>query len=342
MGMDRLDLSQVNWDMVLPRIGIGTEYLSSKHGPCPMCGGKDRFRFANRKGDGTWFCSACPPNAGKNVASGNGIGLVARYRGVSFGEAAAIIRNEGLGLPPPPVRVYAQKVPPQKVRESLSRTWNEALPIVVGDPVWTYLNKRVPRLRCVPVQSVLRYHPGLPYYEHVGKKPDGTPLYKKRGVWPVMLAKLSSSDGTKALTLHRTYLSMDGHKAPFEKVKKLSCELGEKGGSIRLRTPVGRVIGYTEGIETALGVDVLIKGAFPVWASYSSGLLAQVVPPPGVEIVHLYVDHDHEKNGYRAGMGAGIKAKKRLEQMGYQVYIHLPPNEGMDWLDVLVTVNEQS
>ena len=28
-------------------------------GTCPMCGGKDRFRFDDKGGRGTWICSQC-------------------------------------------------------------------------------------------------------------------------------------------------------------------------------------------------------------------------------------------------------------------------------------------
>lgn len=37
---------------------------SKNHGPCPVCGGKDRFRFDDKQGRGTWFCSQCEPQSG--------------------------------------------------------------------------------------------------------------------------------------------------------------------------------------------------------------------------------------------------------------------------------------
>jgi len=45
------------------------------HGPCPVCGGKDRFRFDDKDGRGTWFCSQCDPQ------SGGGLLLLSRYLG---------------------------------------------------------------------------------------------------------------------------------------------------------------------------------------------------------------------------------------------------------------------
>ena len=36
------------WQGILPAIGVSSQYLTGKHGPCPMCGGKDRFRWTTK------------------------------------------------------------------------------------------------------------------------------------------------------------------------------------------------------------------------------------------------------------------------------------------------------
>ena len=46
-----------NWRHVLSNLGIHDRYLDGKHHPCPGCGGKDRFRFDDKDGCGTWICS---------------------------------------------------------------------------------------------------------------------------------------------------------------------------------------------------------------------------------------------------------------------------------------------
>ena len=33
------------WKSILPAFGVTPQQLTGKHGPCPLCGGKDRFRF---------------------------------------------------------------------------------------------------------------------------------------------------------------------------------------------------------------------------------------------------------------------------------------------------------
>ena len=70
MTATRLDASVVRnqasgkWREVLTRLGMDLPPTAKQHGPCPTCGGKDRFRFDDRDGRGTWFCNQCEPQAG--------------------------------------------------------------------------------------------------------------------------------------------------------------------------------------------------------------------------------------------------------------------------------------
>jgi len=60
------------WPDLLTAVGIDTPF-SGKHGPCPACGGKDRFRFDNKGGRGTWICNQC--------GAGDGLDLVGKVTG---------------------------------------------------------------------------------------------------------------------------------------------------------------------------------------------------------------------------------------------------------------------
>jgi putative DNA primase/helicase len=63
------------WRSILPALGIGARYLDGKNGPCPICGGRDRWRFDDKRGDGTWICTHC--------GAGQGIRLAMMFTGVS-------------------------------------------------------------------------------------------------------------------------------------------------------------------------------------------------------------------------------------------------------------------
>mgnify|MGYP003642882904 CR=1 FL=1 len=69
------------WQTVLNNYGCELP-AGRKHGACPVCGGKDRFRFDDKNGRGTWFCSQCEPN------SGGGLLLLSRYIGKSVMDTA--------------------------------------------------------------------------------------------------------------------------------------------------------------------------------------------------------------------------------------------------------------
>ena len=44
---------------ILPAAGIAFRGNPNSHQPCPACGGKDRFRFDDQQGKGTFICSNC-------------------------------------------------------------------------------------------------------------------------------------------------------------------------------------------------------------------------------------------------------------------------------------------
>ena len=77
-------------------------YVTQEAGPCPTCGGKDRFRFDDEDGRGTWFCNQCTPQAG------DGFALVQNVRGCDFPEAMRLVAN-ALGAHP------SQEETPRKI-----------------------------------------------------------------------------------------------------------------------------------------------------------------------------------------------------------------------------------
>ncbi len=82
--------AQGQWGSIFPALGI-TVPARGKHGPCPACGGKDRFRVDDKEGRGTWFCNQCDPHAG------DGIDLVSNVTREGAKEAAALVAQV-LGL----------------------------------------------------------------------------------------------------------------------------------------------------------------------------------------------------------------------------------------------------
>lgn len=74
--------NRYRWPSVLSALNIPVP-PNGKHGPCPACGGKDRFRFDDKEGRGTWFCNRC--------GHGDGLDLIALVRQSNLSDAATWI-----------------------------------------------------------------------------------------------------------------------------------------------------------------------------------------------------------------------------------------------------------
>lgn len=303
---DRLDVRQIaqgRWRSILTALGMDKRALSGKHGPCPMCGGKDRFRFDNKEGRGTYFCSGC--------GAGDGVQLAMGTTGLSFLDVAReVVRIAGTVRPSPtrPERTDDDKL------SALRRVFRGSRPIERGDEACRYLAGRGLRLHDLP--ESIRTHPGMPYLD------SGAVL----GTFPVMLAIVTDATG-RAVSMHRTYLQ-DAQKAPVPAPKKLMQGLPLSGAAIRL-TPVSRVLGIAEGIETALAASELFE--VPVWSCISTTGIESFEPPECVEHVIVFADNDANF----AGQAAAYRAAHRLALKGYEVEVCIPPSAG-DWLDRLV------
>jgi putative DNA primase/helicase len=117
------------WHGILPQLGISPKLLQNKHGPCPMCGGRDRFRFDDKEGKGTWICNRC--------GSGDGAELVKRVKGIGFKEAARMVEAVAGTVANRP-----SPLPNTVDMAKLNRVWDEAEPIGLNDDVGQYLYKR--------------------------------------------------------------------------------------------------------------------------------------------------------------------------------------------------------
>jgi hypothetical protein len=78
----RAAAKRYGWPALLMRFGIDPGFLKNVHGPCPGCGGKDRFRFDDNEGEGTFICS----QGGGDVLSGDGITLLMHAKRWEFAQ----------------------------------------------------------------------------------------------------------------------------------------------------------------------------------------------------------------------------------------------------------------
>lgn len=102
--MSITDLTNGRWpDLLAHFCGLTPEQLSDKHQPCPLCGGKDRYRFDDQAGTGSWYCNKC---GGKDQTGGggNGMDLLMRHQNWSYAEACQRIEQHLTVVPDPPTK----------------------------------------------------------------------------------------------------------------------------------------------------------------------------------------------------------------------------------------------
>lgn len=76
-----LDQCRGQWPQILARYGVQLP-PRGKHGPCPITGGKDRFRFSDKDGKGMYYCEHLEP------VSGGGLRLLSLYLNKSIVDTA--------------------------------------------------------------------------------------------------------------------------------------------------------------------------------------------------------------------------------------------------------------
>jgi putative DNA primase/helicase len=290
------------WQAILPALGIDKRYLVNRHGPCPMCDGKDRFRFDDKDGRGTWFCNQC--------GAGDGVDLVMRANNLDFKRAAREIEKH---VGTAPVIAIRQGRPPEKVKAQMTEIWRSSTPMVGAAARW-WMN----RVGRVPDSPDLREVYELPLFD------EG----RNAGVFPAMVARVRDHEG-RWVNLHRTYLDRFGNKAPVGDCRRVMDLQLPPGAAVRL-APVGVCLGIAEGIETAEAASIIHN--VPVWAALTAQNLERWRPPAGVGMVRIFGDNDKSATGQAASWALA----KRLRREGYVVTVDLPETEGDDWNDVLL------
>ena len=309
MQPDIKDRAVGRWRGILAGLGMDAKGLSGRHGPCPICGGKDRFRFDDKEGRGTFFCSQC--------GSGNGVDLVMRWKNVIFIEAKKMIEGQ---IGTAPVVVPAAARDDGIAREQMAALWTRARPLDGLDIASRYLSSRGLSLPSWP--PVLRWVAELKHLDD-----DRAPTFH-----PAMLAKFVASDDKSAI-LHRTWLAEPGVKAPVDKPRKMMPGKIPDGGALRL-FPAGETLGIAEGIETALSAHVFWQ--IPVWAALTAGALMKWKAPKVVKNIIIFGDADASFTGQAAAYALAHRLKTEGFQVEVRFTIFYDTGQQEDWSDCLM------
>jgi putative DNA primase/helicase len=301
------------WREILPALGIGDVFLTGRNCPCPICGGRDRFRFIDRMGqdgDGMWVCNQCQPKPRP------AIDLAIAFTGKPFLEAARAI-DDILGdrqvIPQAPTSIRPTNE--QSVTSYFYRkVWRRGVRIRRDDVVDLYLRHR---------------GVGMDLYPPCLRACELDWVEDKNGVQvrhPAMFAAVTNPGG-KHVATHRTFLAPDGQgKANLDPPRKVTGKYG-RGPTIRLM-PTAPLMGIAEGIETALAAARLFR--IPVWSVLCANGIESFEPPPECQHLIVFADHDQHGVGQRA-------AETLCAKLQFPTEIKMPDQPGTDWNDVLLS-----
>lgn len=328
-------------------------------GPCPVCGGHDRFSI--NKDMGIFNCRTC--------GGGDVIRLVELVQGCNFkealqwlcGDAAVVIspeeavrREDRFKSEQHRRNAEAEKYR-QYARKRAFQNWKAATP-AKGTMVEDYL-----RLRGLPLPDVppcLRFAADLPYIKKIGRK--STRLHSG----PAMVAAIQLPDG-RFSALHQTWLDMSQPKGKARifdpEGNPISAKLyagPKKTCAIRLHTPQGAdTLVMGEGIETtatAWVADATPNAAY--WAGVDLGNMAGrqtkekgkrysgvpdlgagadgFVPPEWVKRLIYIMDGDSNPKDTRAKLEAGCR-RAMARRPGLVASI-VPADAGKDLNDMIL------
>lgn len=189
-----MSLVRGHWRSILPHFGVSPKILNGRNQPCPMCGGRDRFRFTDAEERGLYYCSGCGP--------GSGWDLACKISGKSKSE----VRKEALvlikGAPTPATPQSDEKAS----RRAMKELWEGAVTPSATSPVGLYLTRRLGR-----------------YWKSDAIRESRT----------TMVSRISDPSG-RGVNLHLTYLTKDGQKADVEVQKKVMRGTLPEGCAIAL------------------------------------------------------------------------------------------------------------
>lgn len=292
------DLARGKWRAILAELGgLTSEQLNGKHQPCPICGGKDRFRFTDKNRDGMFYCSG-------DCGSGDGFKLLCGVRGWTFAEAAKEVRRVASNASETPAEAPFDM---ERHRAKMQAILDRCRPVEPTSPAGKYLKRR--GLECFASDRIN-------FLFDIGRCQ--------------LVAPITSHEG-ELINLHITRLTEHGEKANVDNPKSLLRGPFYEGASVRLMPYRLDRLGIAEGIETALSASRLFN--VPVWAALNSVRLATWKPPHDVREVFVFGDNDASYTG----QADAYRLARRLTHDGIKCHVELPLIRfDMDWNDVLL------
>jgi len=286
------------------RRGIKLVGRGERVGPCPVCGGVDRFAVNVKKQ--VWNCRGC-------AKGGDIVDLVQHLDGVDFKAAVVTLAgDERRPIARAKPTVHHEKEDDQEKTKRALQLWDEASPIQ-GTLAETYLQRR--HLELPGDDEALRFYSPCPF---------GDTRY------PCLIALFRDILTNEPKAIHRIALGPGGiliAKRMLGRVAGCAVKL-DADENVELSLSIG------EGIETMIAARM--RGFRPAWAVGSAGALKNFPVLNGVEALTIIVDHDlPDQNGRQAGQEAALECSQRWTTAGCEVRRLVPRRQGSDMADLV-------
>jgi hypothetical protein len=295
----------------------GSEWI----GPCPKCGGRDRFAINPKKH--IFNCRGC-------ATGGDVISLTRLVHDWDFIEAVEFVNGQS-------IKEARQTTPAERIdsaeeaRKAVSarkKIVREIRPILVSGPGERFFREN----RCIDTDAIsdilackdaIGWNPSVFFNQPDPAKPDHEHHGKQFGCIVAILTDPVTAKSTGSIS--RTYIGPDGKKIGTAK------NLDGARGIVRLSPDedVTHGLHLGEGIETCLAAAAL--GLRPIWSTGSATTMAKFPVLTGIGCLTLIADHD--ANG--AGERAAREAEARWLQAGREVRILRAKTVGHDLNDAL-------
>jgi hypothetical protein len=291
-------------DEVERRGGLGLKRIGGELiGPCPQCGGCDRFAVSIRKQ--IFLCRGCG-------RSGDVIAMVQHIDGVDFKIAVQTLGGDERKPIAPIAKPTEPKESDEEKTKRALKIWDDASE--VNDTLAEqYLRRR--GLDLPEDDHALRFY---------------SPCAFGVGKYPCLIALFRDVLTNEPKAIHRIVLGPGGMligKRMLGRVGDCAIKIDEDEN-----VTIGLSVG--EGIETMIAARM--RGFRPAWALGSAGTLKTFPVLSGVECLSIVVDHDlPDKNGRQAGQEAALECSQRWTAAGREVRRLVPRRQGSDMADLV-------
>lgn len=318
------DQAYRHWGDILYRLGVDSCYLvKGVHTACPICGGKDRYRFDDKTPNLTYYCNHC--------GHGSGLDMLMKLEGIGLHEALTKVDDVLSGTHSSVDTIASIKTSltepvskaKKKILEGLIK-FTSRTPTQAGIEYWD--SRGIKGMGGRRIENV--------QYGAIAYGVYGTIKDEGRYVKTDAVVGLLSRWGEDPIGAVQIYLEPE-KIAPYipndkEYISKPLIKNANLAGSgvWFAGTAKSKILHVAEGLENAMSIASMLNTRHVV-ATVTAPLMRSLFIPDHVTTVHIWRDDD------KAGIDASKKLKERYPAKKTRIKNPNKSRNSKDWNDLL-------